>query len=53
MAALKGVTMPEAATTFEVREVSEGASAIDITGDITAQSEDVLMTPTAARAARV
>jgi len=35
--------MPEAATTFEVREVSERASAIDITGDITAQSEDVLM----------
>ncbi len=35
--------MPEAATTFEVREVSEGARVIDIKGDITAQSEDVLM----------
>ena len=35
--------MPEAATRFEVREVSEGARAIDITGDVTAQSEDVLM----------
>src|SRR5918998_5871129 len=35
--------MPEAATTFDVREVSETARAIDIRGDITAQSEDVLM----------
>jgi anti-sigma B factor antagonist len=35
--------MPEAATTFEVRELSERASAIDIKGDITASSEDVLM----------
>jgi anti-sigma B factor antagonist len=35
--------MPEAATTFEVRAVSEGVSVIDIEGDITAQSEDVLM----------
>ena len=35
--------MPEAATTFEVREVSEGARVIDIKGDITAASEDVLM----------
>jgi anti-sigma B factor antagonist len=35
--------MPEAATTFGVREVSERARAIDIEGDITAQSEDVLM----------
>ena len=35
--------MPEAATTFDVREVSETARVIDITGDITAQSEDVLM----------
>jgi anti-sigma B factor antagonist len=35
--------MPEAATTFSVREVSEGARAIDIEGDITAQSDDVLM----------
>jgi anti-sigma B factor antagonist len=35
--------MPEAATTFEVREVSEGARVIEIKGDITAGSEDVLM----------
>ena len=35
--------MPEAATTFDVREVSEAARVIDIKGDITAQSEDVLM----------
>src|SRR4051794_28795783 len=35
--------MPEAATTFDVREVSERARVIDIEGDITAQSEDVLM----------
>jgi anti-sigma B factor antagonist len=35
--------MPEAATTFEVREVSEGARVIEIKGDITAASEDVLM----------
>jgi anti-sigma B factor antagonist len=35
--------MPEAATTFEVRELSERARAIDIKGDITANSEDVLM----------
>ena len=35
--------MPEAATTFDVREVSETARAIDIEGDITAHSEDVLM----------
>ena len=35
--------MPEAATTFDVRELSEEARAIDIKGDITAQSEDVLM----------
>lgn len=35
--------MPEAATTYDVREVAEGARAIDITGDITAQSEEVLM----------
>ena len=38
-----GETVPEAATTFDVREVSETARAIDIKGDITAQSEDVLM----------
>jgi anti-sigma B factor antagonist len=35
--------MPEAATTFEVREVSEHARVIDIKGDITAASEDMLM----------
>ena len=35
--------MPEAATRFDVREVSEQTRVIDITGDITAQSEDVLM----------
>ena len=35
--------MPEAATTFDVREASAGARVIDIKGDITAQSEDVLM----------
>jgi anti-sigma B factor antagonist len=35
--------MPEAATTFEVRELSERARAIDIKGDITANSEEVLM----------
>jgi anti-sigma B factor antagonist len=35
--------MPEAATTFDVREVSDQTRVIDIQGDITAQSEDVLM----------
>jgi anti-sigma B factor antagonist len=35
--------MPEAATSFDVREVSEATRVIDISGDITAQSEDVLM----------
>jgi anti-sigma B factor antagonist len=35
--------MPDAATTFEVREVSERARVIDISGDMTAASEDVLM----------
>jgi len=35
--------MPEAATRFEVRETSAAVRVIDITGDITAQSEDVLM----------
>src|SRR3954447_23630097 len=35
--------MPEAATTFDVREISEATRVIDIKGDITAQSEDVLM----------
>lgn len=35
--------MPDQATTFEVRKASESTRIIDITGDITAQSEDVLM----------
>ncbi len=35
--------MPEAATTFDVRAVSNAVRVIDIEGDITAQSEDVLM----------
>ena len=35
--------MPEAATTFDVREVSEQTRVIDIKGDITSESEDVLM----------
>jgi anti-sigma B factor antagonist len=35
--------MPEATTTFAVRELSQTARAIDIKGDLTAQSEDVLM----------
>jgi anti-sigma B factor antagonist len=35
--------MPEAATRFDVREVSNQTRVIDIKGDITAQSEDVLM----------
>jgi anti-sigma B factor antagonist len=35
--------MPEAATTFEVREVAGDARVIEIKGDITAASEDVLM----------
>jgi anti-sigma B factor antagonist len=35
--------MAEAATTFDVREASEQARLIDIKGDITAASEDVLM----------
>jgi anti-sigma B factor antagonist len=35
--------MPEAATEFEVRDVSEGARVIQIKGDITSASEDVLM----------
>jgi anti-sigma B factor antagonist len=35
--------MPEAATTFDVRAVSDRARVIDIEGDITAQSDDVLM----------
>jgi anti-sigma B factor antagonist len=35
--------MPEAATTFDVRAVSDEVRVIDIEGDITAQSEEVLM----------
>ena len=35
--------MPEAATTFDVREVSPAARVIEIRGDVTAGSEDVLM----------
>jgi anti-sigma B factor antagonist len=35
--------MPEAATTFDVREASASARVIDIKGDITAASEEVLM----------
>jgi anti-sigma B factor antagonist len=35
--------MPEAATSFEVREVSDQARVIEIKGDITAASEDLLM----------
>ena len=35
--------MPEAATTFDVRAASDRVRVIDIEGDITAQSEDVLM----------
>lgn len=35
--------MPEAATDFDVREASATARVIDIKGDMTAQSEDVLM----------
>jgi anti-sigma B factor antagonist len=35
--------MPEAATSFEVREPAEHVRVLDIKGDITAASEDVLM----------
>jgi anti-sigma B factor antagonist len=35
--------MPDAATTFDVRELSDEARAIAIKGDLTAGSEDVLM----------
>jgi anti-sigma B factor antagonist len=35
--------MPETATTFDVREISPATGVIEIKGDITAQSEDVLM----------
>jgi anti-sigma B factor antagonist len=35
--------MPEAVTNLEVRSVSERARVIDIKGDVTAASEDVLM----------
>jgi anti-sigma B factor antagonist len=35
--------MPDLATTLDVREMSDGARVIDIKGDVTAASEDVLM----------
>ena len=35
--------MPEAITSFDVRHASDVTRVIDIKGDITAQSEDVLM----------
>lgn len=35
--------MPEATTNYEVRELVVGAQSIDISGDITGQSEGVLM----------
>jgi anti-sigma B factor antagonist len=35
--------MPEAVTTFEVREVSDAVRVIEIKGDVTAATEDVLM----------
>jgi anti-sigma B factor antagonist len=35
--------MPDQATTFEVRTTSPSTRIIEITGDVTAQSEDVLM----------
>lgn len=35
--------MPEAATSFAVRHVAPTARVIEIKGDVTAQSEDVLM----------
>jgi anti-sigma B factor antagonist len=35
--------MPEAATTFDVRELAEAVRVIDIKGEVTAQSEEVLM----------
>jgi anti-sigma B factor antagonist len=35
--------MTEAATTFDVREVSDAVRVIEIKGDVTAASEDVLM----------
>ena len=35
--------MPESVTAFDVREVADGVRAIDVKGDITAASEDVLM----------
>jgi anti-sigma B factor antagonist len=37
------VRVPDPATTFDVRAVSETTRVIDISGDVTAQSEDVLM----------
>jgi anti-sigma B factor antagonist len=35
--------MPEAATAFEVREVADAARLVEVKGEITAQSEYVLM----------
>ncbi len=35
--------MPDAATTLEVREITPDVRVIDIKGDVTAASEDVLM----------
>jgi anti-sigma B factor antagonist len=35
--------MPETTTTFDVRHISEATGVIDIKGDITAHSEDILM----------
>ena len=35
--------MPDTATSLDVRELSETARVIDVKGDITAQSEDLLM----------
>ena len=43
MTGAEGSDMPDAVTTIEVREASPHARVIDIAGDITAASEDVLM----------
>ena len=43
MTGAEGSDMPDAATTFEVRQASAHARVIEITGDITATSEDMLM----------
>jgi anti-sigma B factor antagonist len=37
------MNMPEATAAFEVRAVADDVRVIDVTGEITAQSEDVLM----------